>query len=482
MNDGVVQTFRPEARRLRRAASWIAAALLPAGICAIVLVSLDGVLNIAGQSALFFVGVLCVALLGGTAPAVASAVLSGLLLNFFLTEPRHTLRIADLDTAVTLVVMLAMAVAVSVLVDNAATRQRQARHAAQQAELLRSFADSVLSGADLPALLERVRQTYRFQAVSLVADSAPASEVVAQVGESPGGTGESADTAIPAGDGGLWLILTGRPIPTSERDVLAVVAGQAAALVRQQALAAEVSKAQAIEKADELRRSLLTAVGHDLRTPLAGAKAAVSSLRADDVGFSDHDTAELLATVEESVDQLTALVDNLLDSSRLAAGVVHPDLRRTYLDEVVQRALLSISRGATGFAPSGLDRVKVEVGDAVVLADPGLLERVLANLIDNAFRYAGEGAVRISACRVAEWVEIRVIDEGPGVPHGPSDQLFEPFQHRGDRNNTTGAGLGMSVARGFVEAMGGSIHAAATPGGGLTIVIGLPESPGTEST
>ena len=117
-------------------------------------------------------------------------------------------------------------------------------------------------------------------------------------------------------------------------------------------------------------------MSHDLRTPLAAAKAAVSSLRADDVGFSPEDTAELLATVEESVDQLTALVGNLLDSSRLAAGVVHPELRPVYLEEVVQRALLSLPGNA-------VDRVKVEVGDAVALADPGLLERVLVNLADN---------------------------------------------------------------------------------------------------
>ena len=141
-------------------------------------------------------------------------------------------------------------------------------------------------------------------------------------------------------------------------------------------------------RADDLRRSLLSAVSHDLRTPLAAAKVAVSSLRAEDIAFSPEDTAELLATIEESIDQLTALVGNLLDSSRLAAGVVHPDLSRVYLEESVQRALVSIGKGATGFYRSAIDRVKVDVGDAVVMADAGLLERVFANLIDNALRYA----------------------------------------------------------------------------------------------
>ena len=199
----------------------------------------------------------------------------------------------------------------------------------------------------------------------------------------------------------------------------------------------------------------------------------MSSLRAEDVAFSPEDTAELLATIEESIDQLTALVGNLLDSSRLAAGVVRPELRRVYLEETVQRALVSIGKGATGFYRSAIDRVKVDVGDAVVMADAGLLERVFANLIDNALRYAPNCVVRVNAGRVGDRVLINVIDEGPGIPHGTEDQIFEAFQRLGDHDNTTGVGLGMSVARGFVEAMGGTIAASDTPGGGLTVVVDL---------
>jgi two-component system sensor histidine kinase KdpD len=182
--------------------------------------------------------------------------------------------------------------------------------------------------------------------------------------------------------------------------------------------------------------------------------------------------------VEESVDQLTALVDNLLDSSRLAAGVVRPELKRVYLEEVVQRALLSISRGATGFGSQRLDWIKVDVGDAVAMADAGLLERVLANLIDNALRYAPNSAVRVNAGRVADRMLINVVDEGPGVPRGTEEQLFEPFQRLGDRDNKYGVGFGLSVARGFVEAMGGTISATDTPGGGVTVIVDLAAPPG----
>ncbi|GFG67065.1 sensor protein KdpD [Mycobacterium kubicae] len=464
--------------RERRVASWLAAVIVPSLICAVTVGVLDRYLDNGGESALFFVGVLVVGLLGGVAPAILSAVLSSLLLNYFLTAPRHTFTIAEPDAAVTEVVMLLIAVAVAVLVDGAANRAREARLASQEAELLTLFAGSVLRGADLETLLERVRETYAQRTVSMLRERADddrrRSELVAAVGAQPCTSVDSADTAIEVGDDEFWMLMAGRQLSARDRRVLGAVAKQAAGLIRQRELAEEASRAEAIGRADELRRSLLSAVSHDLRTPLAAAKVAVSSLRAADVAFSPEDTAELLATIEESIDQLTALVGNLLDSSRLAAGVVRPELNRVYLEEVVQRALISIGKGATGFYRSAIDRVKVDVGDAVVLADAGLLERVLANLIDNALRYAPDCVVRVNAGRVGSRVLINVIDEGPGIPHGTEDQLFESFQRLGDHDNTTGVGLGMSVARGFVEAMGGTISAGDTPGGGLTVVVDFP--------
>jgi len=465
--------------------SWLAAIVVPSAICAITVFVLNPFMGIGGKSALFVVGVVVVALLGGVAPAALSALLSGLLLNYFLTPPLYTFTIAEPDNAVTELVLLVVAVAVAALVDSAAKRTREARWASQEAELLALFAGSVLRGADLDALLERVRETYSQRAVSMLrmrddSGEEKAGEIVACVGKDPCVDVDSADTAIEVGDDEFWMLMAGRKLPARDRRVLTAVAKQAAGLIKQRELAEEASEAEAIAQADALRRSLLSAVSHDLRTPLAAAKAAVSSLRSGDVAFSPEDTAELLATVEESIDQLTALVGNLLDSSRLAAGVVRPELRRVYLEEVVQRALLGVRRGTTGFR-LGLDRVKVEVDDAVAMADAGLLERVLANLIDNALRYAPEGMVRVYAGRVGDRVLINVADEGPGVPRGMEDQIFEPFQRMGDRDNTIGVGLGLSVAKGFVEAMGGIISATDTPGGGLTVVVDLAAPAGDRS-
>lgn len=464
--------------RERRAVSWLAAIAVPCVMCAIVAGWLDHYLD-TGQSALFVVGVLVVALLGGIAPAVLSALLSGVLLNYFLLAPRRDFTIAETDAAVTEVVLLLVAVAVAALVDGAAKRAREAGRASREAELMTLFAGSVLRGADLDSLLERVRETYAQRSVSLVRvpggspDGTRGPEIVASVGERPCTSVDLADTSIDVGDDEFWMLMDGRQLASRDRRVLSVVARQAAGLVRQEELAAEASRADAVMRTDELRRSLLSAVSHDLRTPLAAAKAAVSSLRADDVAFSPGDTAELLATVEESVDQLTDLVGNLLDSSRLAAGVIRPELTKVYLEEVVQRALIGIGKRSNVFGRGSLDQVKVEVGPTVAMADAVLLERVLANVIDNALRYASDSAVRVTAGRVGDRVLLNVADEGRGLPRGGELHAFDPFQRLGDRDNTSGVGLGLSVARGFTEAMGGTISATETPGGGLTMVVDL---------
>ena len=455
----------------RTLSSWLAALLVPALITAICYYFLDSRLDLAGESALFFIGVIAVALLGGVAPASLSAVLGGLLLNWFFVSPRYSLTIAELNNFLTIVVMAMVAVAVAALVDISKRRAREARTASRQAELLTLFAGAVLHGANLPDLLEHARETYGQRAVALYTDD----DVIACVGTDPARRVSDADTAIEAGDDQHWLLLNGRALPAADRVVLGAVANQAAGLVRQRRLADEAQAAAGVMEADRLRRALLSAVSHDLRTPLAAAKAAVSSLRSDDVEFSAEDTAELLETVEESVDQLTGLVGNLLDSSRLAVGVVTPRLKPVYLEEVVNRAVVGVGMGTRGLRRAVHDRVKVEVGDVEVLADSGLLDRVLANLIDNALRYSpAETPIRVIAEHTGDRVSLTVVDYGPGVPTGLEDQLFEPFQRLGDRDNSTGVGLGLSVVRGFVEAMDGKVHAEPTPGGGLTVVIDLP--------
>jgi two-component system, OmpR family, sensor histidine kinase KdpD len=466
-------SFSPISPRARQIVSWMAAITVPWAILAITERWLDPVLDIGGKTAIFFAGVIAVALFGGVAPAVLSGLLSGALLVYFLTDPRYSFAIDNPSNAITIVVLLGVAMAIAVLVDAAASRAREARRATQEAELLALFAGSVLRGADLATLLERVREAYSQRAVCLVRDVDGRFEPVASVGKDPCATVDSADTAVKVGDEEFWMLMSGRGLTGRDRRVLSVVATQAAGLVKQGELAEEAGKVQSLAEADELRRLLLSALGHDLRTPLTAAKAAVSSLRAEDVWFSPEDTGELLATVEESIDQLTSLVANLLDSSRLAAGVVRPELTEVYLEEVVQRALVGLVGRSAIFGRGSLDRVKVEVGGTIVMADAGLLERVLSNVIDNALHYAPQSMVRVNAGQVGTRVLMNIIDEGPGVSKGAAERMFQPFQRLGDCDTTTGLGLGLSVAKGFVEAMGGTITATDTPGGGLTIEVDL---------
>ena len=180
----------------------------------------------------------------------------------------------------------------------------------------------------------------------------------------------------------------------------------------------------------------------------------------------DHD--ELLVTADESLDRLARLVDNLLDMSRLQAGVLSVVSRTVALDEVVPLALDDLG-------PAGKP-VVVDVSDdlPLALADPGLLQRVIANLVANALQYSPPGVrPTVSGSYLGQRVELRIIDHGPGIAPADLTRVFAPFQRLGDTDNTTGVGLGLALSRGLTEAMGGTLTPEETPGGGLTMVVSL---------
>ncbi|HEY4604843.1 MAG TPA: ATP-binding protein, partial [Blastococcus sp.] len=266
----------------------------------------------------------------------------------------------------------------------------------------------------------------------------------------------------------LGLRLAGRTLPASERRVLLAFAEQAAVALQQGRLAATAARAERLAAGNSMRTALLAAVSHDLRTPLAGIKAASSALRAKELDLTEADRAELVETIDESADRLTGLVDNLLDMSRLQAGVVSPRLTPCDLPAIVHR-------GLTWLDGAELARVELDWSADLphVLADPGLLDRVVANLIGNAVRHAPAGRVVVTAGALDDRVELRVIDHGPGVARTDRELLFAPFQRLGDAPAGQGVGLGLAVARGLTEAMGGTLTAEETPGGGLTMVVSL---------
>jgi two-component system sensor histidine kinase KdpD len=212
---------------------------------------------------------------------------------------------------------------------------------------------------------------------------------------------------------------------------------------------------------------MLAAVGHDLRTPLAGIKASVSTLRQTDVDWSEQQRRELLAAIEESVDRLDAIVENLLDASRLEAGALSVRAVPVALDEVIAAAVLAV--------PGAREAVTLDVPEdlPLVRADPGLLERVVANLLENAVRHGGGSPVEVSATAGDISARIKIVDHGPGIPDAERERLFQPFQ-RIAGGTPQGAGLGLTVARGFTEAMDGVLIADGSEGGGLTMRLRLP--------
>ena len=270
----------------------------------------------------------------------------------------------------------------------------------------------------------------------------------------------------------LALRLAGRTLPASDRRVLVAFAEQAAVALQQHRLAAQAAEADRLAAANRMRTALLAAVSHDLRTPLAGIKAASSALRSPDLDLTEIDRAELVATIDESADRLTGLVDNLLDMSRLQAGAVTPTLAPTDVPTAVHRALAWLEE-------PDLKRVELDRLEEFppVLADSGLLERVLANLVGNAVRHAPSGPVAVTGGLMDEHVELRIVDHGPGVAPADQERLFAPFQRLGDSPAGHGVGLGLAVARGLTEAMGGTVTVEDTPGGGLTMAVTLPAAP-----
>jgi two-component system sensor histidine kinase KdpD len=292
--------------------------------------------------------------------------------------------------------------------------------------------------------------------------------LVASAGDQPPNRPDQATLVLPLTDQEL-LALRGPDLTAEEREILAAFAAQLANALESDRLHAGAAEAEGLARANQLRSALLAAVSHDLRTPLASIKAASSSLLSDQLTFGPDETRILLKTIDEESDRLNSLVENLLDMSRLQAGSMEVLNQSTDVHDVVEAARASLG-------PRG-QSVAVDVSSSLprVGADPVLLERAVANLIDNALIHAGGSPPTIEAGQVAGRIDVRIIDRGPGIPRAERERVFQPFQRLGDSSTGIGVGLGLAVARGFVEVVGGELDAEDTPGGGCTMVIRIPE-------
>ena len=426
-------------------------------------------LTLASLDLIYLVLVVVVALVGGLRPAVLAAVASGVVLNYYFTPPLHSFTIADRNNALAIVVFVVVAVSVSTVVDLAATRAEQSARSSAEAEILSSLAVTALTSPEpVSALVEQARQVFGAASVTLQERDSDGSWCDV-AGDPPAPDGQR--TEEPSGEGGRLLVV-GRSLSGSDVRLLRAFAGHVGAVRRTEQLQAEADAARTAEAGDRVRTALLSAVGHDLRTPLATIKASASTLLAEDLALSADDRRELLLGVQGAADRLTGLVGNLLDMSRLATGAVTPVPMALRIDAVVASAVASLGDG-----PS-VDRIRVDLREQLPLvrADSALTERILALVLANALAYAAPSEVVIGASCLGDRMEIRVADGGPGLDDATKERSFQPFQRLGDVPRGTGVGLGLAVARGLAEAQGGALEAEDTPGGGLTVVLSLPVS------
>lgn len=400
-----------------------------------------------------------VAVVGGIWPALTCAAASMVTANAVFTEPRGTLAVDAGTDLVSLTVFLLIGVLTSVLADLVARRAAEAARARAEVRALTRLATAI-PGADDPLelVVHEVRRLFDLVGVALV--DTTGGQVLAS-----SGTVDGTADVVAVGEGLQLRLAGGRRLVGDGRLMAALVAQVATATTRTSLQATRVALEE-VTASHALRTALLSAVSHDLRTPLAAIVASASSLVATDVALTDALVREFGGAIVADAGRLDRLITNLLDMSRLEAGVTRPTLQATGLEEVVAPAV------------DGLEPLSVEVDVPASLpevwTDPVLLERVVANLVDNAVRAAGGSVVRVLAGPVGDAVLLRVVDRGPGIPVDQREAVFRPFQRLGDAPSGRGVGLGLAIARGLSAAMGCTLEVEDTPGGGTTMVLTVP--------
>lgn len=407
--------------------------------------------------------VLVVAVLSGPVLAVVVALAAVVLINWYLVPPYGTFAIASTDNVVALIVFALVAAVAATSVEIGARARSRAKESSRQAELLGEVV-AASEGDDAATALERVRVGLDLEQVELTGRLGRApSRVLASAGPTSGAA-VVVDLALPDG---YRLVGRGPELFAPDPDFLASLGAAAVRAYESERMQEESERADELEAIDRSRTALLASVGHDLRTPLAGLRVSIETLRSFDDSLSEDDRQALMETIESSSDRLDELITNLLDMSRLQAGAViaHPD--RTDIADVIDRVLLA--------APDPRVEVRVGVDLPAVLADSTLLERMVANLISNALRYSpSDSPVTVVAHPDVDRVVLEVCDRGPGISDEHQSEVFQPF-HRIGAQPDGGTGLGLAIVRGFAEAMGIDVDLDSSDGTGLVARLVIPQ-------
>jgi two-component system sensor histidine kinase KdpD len=414
---------------------------------------------------LYIWAVLPVAIWWGRWPAALVAVASVLALNWFFLPPVHTFTLADRENWYALAVYLVVAVVVADLATRARQRAREAEQREREAAVLADLSTAFLSGRSVEALLpqvaERAAEVLGLQAARI--ELAAAHEPLA--GESP--------LALGAGDrtvGTLYAREGAESSLAARRRFLPALASLLAVALDRERFGREAVEAEALRTSDSIKTAVLRAVSHDLRTPLTAMRVAVDALATPELSFSGPERDEFMATLRDALGRLERLVGDLLDLSRLQAGVAVPNAEVWPLDELVARALAALGSAA--------DRVVVSIPDELppVRVDAAQLERVFANVLENALRVSPAGtSVTVRATATRRDLIVRIVDHGPGLPQGADARIFEPFES--EETERGRAGLGLAIARGFAEANGCTISVESHPGQGATFTVSIPHVP-----
>ena len=482
---GVERTRKRDLGRVRVAVGFAMALVVP--VLLQLLLAAAPSHNIATAVLIQLTGSVAVALIGGLWPALLGALWSSLLVNYFSIPPLGTLTINDPQNLLALLVFAGVSSAVAVVVDLSARRSKEAARARSEAATLGDLTRGASTAEDpVQGLLEQALDVFQVHTAALYVSTAErtdssSGDAAWQLVASAGNAQDEPDDTenIEQVDRNTRLVLTGRVLPASDRRLLGAFGAHLSALLERRQLAATRREMMRLAESNTMRTSILRAVSHDLRTPLAGIKLAVGGLRQPGAKYTEQEEEELLATIDECSDRLDGLVGNLLDMSRITSDSVNALIKPIRWYDVIPAALHGITPG----------RVRVDLPPNMppVDADAGMLERVIANIVENAVKYAPDsdvvivgaaGGLSTTTLAGSPAGELRIIDHGQGVPAANVLKMFQPFQRLDDVPAATGVGLGLAVAQGFAEAMGGTLTAEETPGGGLTMLIRLPLSTG----
>ena len=474
----VISTERGDAAPERKPSRWRTPFPLPLtriltslGVGAVAFVGLTWLMAGGGASSLplalsaYLLVVIAVAAIGGMVPGLLGALTAFLVTNWEFAPPLHTFTIADLRDVLALFSLLAAALAVSTFVDIAARRTESALRAERDARALARLARHVSEGDNaLPAMLSEIVHAFDLRGVALrrLDGSLDATMTIGVVGDQP--------TVLEIGEG-FELAVDGRPLDPGGRELLVAVSAQLVVAIEHQRLAAEAGERQSLIEADELRASLLAAVSHDLRSPLASIKAAVTMILDQSTHLTGEQNTVLLEGIDAETDRLNGLVSDLLDMSRIQEGSVEMVGVDVDLEELVERSIAEAVKGTQSPDSAVACHSHKPV---VVYSDPVLIERIVCNLVINAILHGGGENVVVDVDEVGEDAVVRVIDHGPGISHQQRSVVMRPFQRQGDVASGRGVGLGLAIADGFAESLGGRLEIDDTPSGGCTMVLTIP--------